>query len=124
MLPTVRAALRLYYGARRGPRGARPRWTDTPRDERADNWDIVVIGRALRSPEHCDVRAGSPLDEELRRWALEIDITRTPAVRSIESRLRVLLRSVDVVAPARRHVTRRCTETQTTSLVLGEIDEE
>ena len=89
---SVRQALAFLYSCRKGPQLSRPSYTDAPRSTGRSWGDVLAIAALLHCEDGCAVKAGSHLDDELERWAMDGgEDNRTAGVRAVEDRMRRLL---------------------------------
>jgi len=107
MFGSPRQALAHLYAHHRGPRLARPRYDDAPPSTGRSHWDGSLIGSLLYGPRElggCGLEPGGQLDLELRAWATTAGqaTTRTPEIRSVERRMRDLLRAHGLMGPRTR----------------------
>lgn len=89
-----RGALAYMYSCKRGPSARRPLYTDRPPEFRGHHLTHVLIGAMLYGPKEnglCGVVRCSEADREVYMWAVRCG-PRTPAVRSVERRMRSLMR--------------------------------
>lgn len=96
-----RQALAYLYAHHRGPTIARPKYHDAPRGTGRQHWDGALVGAILYGPRStggCGVERGGPLDRELKRWASTPGAVRTHEIRSVDRRMRAVLRMHGLLA--------------------------